>query len=324
MICRHGLALLLVLVSVSASPAAELLSELRVEAQQEIAQAARVEVTTRVIAGKGDARHQQVTETTVTLTTGEATYGLQYACLEDDQGRRLPMGSPLSEVGMITPSPANWYTGGFFDVIVDAMGLAQLPATVEPLEAWPHPAGEVVVDLRVFAFDPVLYTVVDLPAGEARELKLLCYPNSFQVPRDRWITTARRDLQHYDDLRETVERDESAWILYTDRAADPLVRPSNGPSALVLLPEQWASVELAMGVSPRPDWPVVQNYGIITTLIPETDERRLALALIDFLPSTWTQARATLAEECPEIQAKLRGLLNEPLADGTVHQEAPP
>jgi len=318
---RRHVALLLVgllLAGATGGVADELLSDLRAEAQDEIARAARVEVATRMIAGKGDAIHQRVEETTVTLTTGEATYTLQYACLADDQGRRLPMGSPLSEVGMTTPSPANWYTGGFFDAIVDGMGLAQLPATVQPLElpagsagvrfAWPHPASEVGLELRVFAFDPVLYAVVDLPAGEARELKLLCYPNSFEVPRDRWITTARRDLQHYDNLRETLEPDERDWVLYTDRAADPLVTPSTGPCALVLLPEQWSSIELAMGAPVRPDWPVMQNYGVMTTVTSVPGERRLAFALIDFLSVTWTGARAMLEEKCPEIQARLRDL----------------
>ena len=320
MTSKHVVALLvgLLLAGATGSVADELLVDLRAEAQDEIARAASVEVATRMIAGKGDAIHQSVEETTVTLTTGEATYSLQYACIADEQGRRLPMGAPLSEVGMITPSPANWYTGGFFDAIVDAMGLAQLPATVQPLElpagsagvrfTWPHPSGEVDLDLRVFAFDPVLYAVVDLPAGDARELKLLCYPNSFEVPRDRWVTTAARDVQHYDDLRETLEPDERAWVLYTDRAADPLLRPSTGPCALVLLPEQWASIELAMGAPVRPDWPVMQNYGVMTTLTPVPGERRLALALIDFLPITWTGARATLEEKYPEIQARLRDM----------------
>ena len=294
----------------------DLLTDLRASAQAEVTAAARVEIKTKTIAGTGDAEHREVQETLVTLATGETTYQLQYDCVTDEQGRRLPMGQTLSELGMSLPSPANWYQGGFLDVLVDGLGLAQTPATIEDLKL---PAGQagvrvrwgksVTLDLRVYAFDPTLYAVLQVPETKKAELELLCYPNSFAIPRDRWLTTAKRDLQHRDNLREALVAGERDWVLYSDRSADLVQAPKNGPCALVLLPEQWSEVTLAMGEPERPDWPAVQNYGVITRLKPADGQTRVAIGLIDFLPMTWLSAKANVTQQAPAIQARLRELL---------------
>lgn len=297
--------------------AEDLLTELRVEVQAEVGKAARVELKTRTVSGTGDAKHREAQQTLVSLTTGEATYQLQYDLAVDEQGRRLPMGHPLSELGMPQPTPANWYQNGFIEVLVDGTGLAREAATIRPLELPPGQAGvrvawpQVTLDLRVHAFDPVLYAVLQVPAGKPVRVELLCYPNSFQIPRDRWLTTARRDLRHRDNLRETLGLGERDWVLYSDRAADMVFAPRNGPSALVMLPEQWSEAELVMGEPERPDWPAVQNYGVFTRLTPQAGQTRLALGLIEFLPMNWPQAKHKLQEQLPAIQQRLRGLQGE-------------
>lgn len=302
----------------AAAAADDLLSDLRASAEAEMTAAAQVAIKTKTIAGTGDAVHHDALETQVTLATGETTYQLQYDCATDELGRRLPMGQTLSELGMSLPSPANWYQGGFLDVLVDGLGLVGTAATIEDLKL---PAGQagvrltwgktVTLDLRVYAFDPVLYAVLELPVAKQREIALLCYPNSFGLPRDRWVTTSKRDVQHRDNLRETVPAEERDWVLYSDRSADLVQVPKNGPCALVLLPEQWSDVTLAMGEPERPDWPAVQNYGVVTRLKPAETQTRVALGLIDFLPMTWLSAKANLTQQTPAIQARLRGLLGQ-------------
>ncbi len=312
------MALLLLPTSLAWS-AEDLLVDLRGEAQKEVAQAARLATKTATIAGTGEAAHRQVPQTTIALATGEATYELQYTCAVDEQGHRAAMGQTLSELGMSGPSPANWYQGGFIDVLVDGTGLEHFAAAIESCMlppgqagvrfAWPHPRGTITLECRVYAFDPVLYLVVDLPEAGEREVKLLCYPNSFQLPRDRWITTPERDIHHYDSLHETLPPGERQWVLYSDRAADMVAAPRTGPSAVVLLPDQWARAEVAMGMPERPDWPAVQNYGVMTSLCPLAGQKRVAFALVDFLPMTWTQARAFLQAQSSAIQSRLRDLL---------------
>lgn len=300
--------------------AEDLLGPLRTEVEAEVSAAAHVDVKTTTVQGRGEAMHQTARETIVSLATGEATYRLQYDCAVDEQGQRLPFGGPLSELGMPAPAEANWYDGGFIDVLLDGQGLARVPATITPLPqppgsaavrvTWPHPAGTVTLTFHVYAFDPVLYATLELPAAAQRQVKLLCYPNSFGLPRDRWLTTPRRDIQHRDNLRETLAAAERDWVLYSDRAADMVQAPTTGPCALVLLPDQWSSAVLAMGEPERPDWPAVQNYGIITTLASQAGQTRLGLALVDFLPMNWTAARVTLQRDTQAIQGKLKTLVS--------------
>ena len=81
-------------------------------------------------------------------------------------------------------------------------------------------------------------------------------------------------------------------------------------SALVLLPGQVSDAKLAMGVPERPEWPAKQNYGVITVLVPRPGVRRLCLALVDFLPTTWMQAKARLVENVPRVQERLGMLVS--------------
>lgn len=300
------------------------LADLRTEARREIASAARLETKTDTVSGTGEAKNSQVPRTTVTLFSGETRYKLEYACATDASGRRLEMGQTLSELGMSEPSPANWYQGGFLDVTLEGQGLAALPAKVEPTNlpegsagvriAWSHPKGQVAVCFRTFSFDPFLYVTMELPAATTRQISLLCYPNSFQLPRDRWITTPERDIQHKNDLRESVGQHERDWILYSDRAAGLVAAPTTGPCALVTLPDQVDSITVEMGKPERPDWPAVQNYGVLTTIAPRPGVQRLAFALMDFLPMTWMQAKSKLLDETPQVQERLRRMLTDTAA----------
>lgn len=320
-VCAAGVVgVLLVALALPATARAEdLLGDLRTEAQAEIAAAARVEIKTATVSGDGLLRGRLVPKTTINLGTGVADYQIEYTCLRDDRGRRVEAGQPLSELGMPKPSAANWYSGGFLDVVLQGVGLVNVPATSEALAlpagragvrlTWPHPAGPVTARLITCSFDPFLYLLLELPAGTGRQIRLLCYPNAFAPPRDRWLTTSRRDLPHCDNLREDLAPDERDWVLYSDRAADPLRAPSNGPCGLVLLPEQAAGVGLEMGVAERPDWPPVQNYGVLTTITPAAEARRLGLALLDCAPTTWRQAQEQLRAEAPRVQTRLRELL---------------
>jgi len=304
----------------SSLSAEDSLFDLRAEARQEVAAAARVEVkTTTTEQGKGEAKDMQVEKKTVALSTGEAVYTLEYVCATDEAtGRRLEQGMTLSELGMATPAPANWYQGGFIDVVLDGEGLVHVPAKIDTLQVpegsaatrftWSHPRGEVTATFRTLSFDSVLYVTLGLPAAASRRVTLLCYPNSFQLPRNRWITTPNRDVQHRDNLIETLGREERDWVLYSDRSADLVAAPTTGPRALVLLPDQMESVRLAMGRPERPDWPAVQNYGIMTDLTPVPAVTRLSFALIDFLPMTWTQAEARLREETSRVREILTRL----------------
>ncbi len=316
-----GLAVVMCAGAMAAWCQQDLLSELRAEARAEVAAAAKAEIKTETVPGKGKLKGREVEQITAMLTTGEADYELKYACALDDDGeRRLEMGGTLAQLGMSAPSPANWYLGGFIDVVLNGVGLVEVPATVEAMNLaegsagvrfiWPHPAGTVSASFRTFSFDPFLYVVVDLPEAEAREIRLLCYPNSFHKPRDRWITTPMRDIRNRMDLLQSIEPDERGWLLYSDRAGDVVAVPVTGPCGLVLLPEQVTDLELAMGQPERPDWPAIQNYGVFTTLALEPETRRLCFALVDFLPMTWMQAKAKLAADTRQVQAKLRGLLD--------------
>ena len=300
--------------------AEDLLSTLRDEARAEVTGAAKAHIKTDTVQGKGPARGRRVPRHTITLTTGEVDYTFEYVCARGDRARRLAQGGPLSELGMTAPSPANWYTGGFVDVVVDGLGLATLPGEVAPMRlpagsagvrlTWPHPKGTIGAALRTFSFDPFLYVVVDVPKARSRQVTLLCYPNAFHLPRDRWLTTPKRDIRHRKDLCEKLRGDEMDWILYSDRAADLIAASTTGPCALVLLPDQVAALELVMGRPERPGWPAKQNYGVITSLIPRAGVCRLCFALIDFPPMTWMQAKARLPQDVPRVQARLRELAN--------------
>ena len=316
---RTALLCLLALGVGLSAQAADLLGELRAEAEAEMAAAARAEVKTATVPGDGFLRGKMVPKTTINLATGVADYQFEYACLRDDQGRRVEAGQPLAELGMPKPSAANWYSGGFLDVVLQGTGLVNVAPEITTLQrpagragvqfVWPHPAGKVTAQFLTCSFDPYLYVLLELPPGATREIKLLCYPNSFAPPRDRWLTTAARDLPHRDNLREDLAAAERAWVLYSDRSADPLRPPANGPCGLVLLPDQVAGVRLEMGVAERPDWPAMQNYGVLTTVTPAANATRLGFALLDCAPTTWRQAREQLAADAPTVQGRLRELL---------------
>ena len=110
-------------------------------------------------------------------------------------------------LGMTSSGGPNWYLQGFFRIRLDELSLHDIPATWRSVRAggpdamaeatWETPKGPVYLRLAMRgADDKLLMQLALAPQTKADrlELSLLAYPQGFEKPWNRRITTATREL----------------------------------------------------------------------------------------------------------------------------------
>lgn len=204
-------------------------------------------------------------------------------------------------VGLSGPTGANFYSGGFFDLLIDDLSVGPWQATIERLQ-WPHAEG-----YRFTWRPPGIEAVVDFIGAEGSDHLLVrgrvtteeffdtitvtarCFPSAFAEPRERAVVTAAGEFPAGATL---ALGPDAPWAFYLDRRYDEATLPaeSQGPCALLFDP---APVRRA-GVE-------VGSYQVTTTLELAPGQTEFALALWEFPNVPNAEALAQLHARLAEI-----------------------
>ena len=211
-------------------------------------------------------------EQTVTLANNRTEYSLTY---DVSVGPDMPPGKCFSHqwvytigvptMGMYRPTTCNWYSQGFFDVLVDGESLRDYLATIKPIRrggpdacwsaTWQTSKGVVRVFFALRGGDDKLLMHIEWETTappESVELKLLCYPSFFYGEKDRWIGTATRDVQHTQKVE--LGLDAEPWVFYCDRG-----KPRDhlyGACALMCVPGEVTGA--TVDVQAYPNWTILR------------------------------------------------------------------
>ena len=217
--------------------------------------------------------------------------GVQYGLAYDvSVGPNTPKGRCFSRqwvyttgvptLGMSAPATCNWYYQGFFDVQLGGESLKDYLAKVKVVRnggpdalaefEWRTSKGNVRAYFLLRSGDDKLLVRVEWDCPKPPEsvvVKLLCYPCWFKGPKDRWIVTAKREVQH--SRKVTLDPAAEPWVFYHDRAPRP--QDAKGACALMYCPDEVVSAQV--DVQAYPNW---------TRLELKPWRRRATFALWDF------------------------------------------
>ncbi len=186
----------------------------------------------------------------------------------------------MPTLGMAGPASCNWYSQGFFDVLLDGESLREYPATFRVVRrggpdalctaTWEMAKGTVAAHFLLRGGDDKLLMQIEWQpeaALESVELKLLCYPSWFYGDKDRWIVTPTREVQHAQTV--ALDSPHEPWVFYHDRGLPE--RESYGACALMYVPDELTDASVQ-----------VDNYPVWTTLRFKPAAGRATVALWDF------------------------------------------
>lgn len=252
----------------------------------------------------------QYNQHTFTLANGLIRYGLSYHGYWETNGNGVRP-SPEGYIGMPSPSSANWYGGGFINVLINGKSLGNVrPNTLRIVEhdergvvemLWTPPEGQ--VRLRFMLLPEKDYLLCELalqPKEEIKKLELAlnCFPSFFTSwnKRDGWrqvvgpVTTTEQGNQ------ATLDGAKDYWLLYQDTVFDAAKeKDSMGPCGLVFLPEQVTTARLN-----------VTNYPVGTVLSIKPEVRKVRLAFWDFNRKPNAEALSELRKLEPAVSKELR------------------
>ncbi|MBI3920589.1 MAG: hypothetical protein HY318_04140 [Armatimonadetes bacterium] len=199
----------------------------------------------------------------IDLRTGTTEYSLLLQTFKEDL--LLPPGKERCRIGLLTnETDRGWYGYGFVDLLLNGNPVHDCPAQVTSIKGgekgivdieWDTREAKVVMEFSCQENADNLFLEVRLhPKRALRSVKaqLLCYPGDYakEGERDRWISTAKRDVQapHGKEFDVPLDKDE-AWVFYYDRIWDPAKTGSEYHSSCALL------------YPPREPEEVVVNHG---------------------------------------------------------------
>lgn len=246
----------------------------------------------------------------IDLDTGKKIYGLRYVAAIDQslQGEARP---GEGYIGMPRPSAANWYHGGFFDLVINGRSIGR--TMLHSLTARSNgPRGtldfvfdtpQAVVRVRFVArggSDVLLCQATLEPKTEIKSLAVMvrCYPAGFisQGGARRALSAVREVAQgEQADLNPASE----SWLLYYDALADlhQVVNRQKGigPCAGAWLPEQITAAQVSVG-----------GYAVETRFTFKPDSRDLRFAFLDLAGAFNAAAQERLQAEGAALVTELR------------------
>ncbi len=202
-------------------------------------------------------------------------------------------------IGLSGPTGANWYGGGFIDLLINGVSPGPRQPTVEVRD---YASGRTVA----FTWDtPDAVATLEFTATETHRqhfltgriaprrqigslrLTLRAFPSAYGEERDRWIATPRRELQH--DRTVTLAPEEY-WVLAYDTVYDEAQRPAEaaGPCAVAFSPLEVRRAKVR-----------VAQYPVEVDLELRRQLREFHLALWEF-PNVSNQAALAAMRALPE------------------------
>jgi hypothetical protein len=246
----------------------------------------------------------------IDLDTGKKIYGLRYVAAIDQslKGEALP---GEGYIGMPRPTGANWYHGGFIDLVINGRSIGK--TMLHSLTARSNgPRGTVdfvfdtpqaVVRVRFVArggSDVLLCQARLEPKTEIKSLTVMlrCYPAGFiSQGGARRVMSAGREIAQGE--KADLDLATESWLLYYDALADLHQVVGNqkgiGPCAGAWLPEQITAAQVSVG-----------GYAVETRLTLKPDSRDLRFAFLDLAGTFNAAAQERLKAEGAALVTELR------------------
>jgi len=245
---------------------------------------------TIVVSGGVHKGHTALDQPSVRFTGCPVGYALGYnVCLQRDAHPRMvdvwPREGGLG-IGMVGPNSPNWYSGGFIDLLINGVSPGPRKARItrtryaqaeSVIFTWDAPEAKVDLVFTATAKHDCLFLegVVE-PKRRIHSLQvaLTCYPSAFATPRDRWIATGGREVQH---TQTVTLAPQEPWVLCYDAHFDEALRPGDscGPAAVMFSPLQVRKARVK-----------VAEYPVTVSLDLYAHIRQFNLALWDFRDTT--------------------------------------
>ena len=242
-------------------------------------------------------------EHNITLDTGARQFGLRYVVARDpkDEAAAVP---GEGYIGMCPPTSANWYQGGFFQLVINGEDIGR--TFVHSVTGrgvgdrgyvdFVFDTKQAVVRVRFVgkAGDDALYCQALLePKQEIKSLKLVlrCYPSAFVSNAERHVMTPVRDLKQ----GEKAELDlSSEWsLLYYDSIYDAGYMNGEGPCSVLFPGSQASKCGFTVG-----------SYGIDTVFELKPILRDFRFVFFDYAGKKNAEAQA-------DLRRRAEGLLQE-------------
>jgi len=246
----------------------------------------------------------------ITLESGAARYTFRYSgCIDPSHGDLRP--SAEGNFGMPDPTPANWYWGGFLQVLVNGTDAVQYRVTdMRVTEAgargalqviWAHPDADVRLRLMLLpGSNHVLALLTWTPRAGATiktlAVRLRCYPSFFTAARhrqgERHCQTPRTDEREPNVLE--LQPAQDIYLCYYDAVFDVARGEGDGPCAVVVAPDAVAGGRVQIG-----------DYAVMTDLDLKPEAGQTRFALYDFTGLKNAEAEAYLKGHAAEDLAQL-------------------
>lgn len=242
-----------------------------------------------------------IAKRTISLQSGAPNYGfLLSGCQDPSHNGKHPCSE--GNLGMPSPTNANWYWGGFLRIMVNGSDATVCDLRdVRVLERgprgsfqviWAHPDAEVGLRFMMAAGEnhvdaQLAWKPREGTAVRTISLQLTCYPSFFTAARhrqgERHCGTPRIDQKEPSTLE--VQPAEDTYLYYYDAVFDVAKGEGDGPCAVVLDPAGIAGGNVSIG-----------DYAVQTTLNLKPAAGQARLALYDFTGKTNADAEAYLKD----------------------------
>lgn len=251
-------------------------------------------------------------EHTFRLSNGLLRYVLSYHANWAQEGEGVQP-SVEGYIGMRGPSSANWYGGGFMNIMLNGKSLGAFrPRVTRRVESgerglvevlWETPDAQVRLRFMLEPGNDYLATEVAVtPRAEMKrlEMALNCYPSYFTSwnKRDGWRQVIGPETTTQQGEAGDLDPAKDYWLLYQDRVFDVASeKDSQGPCGLLVVPEHLESLKV------RP-----ASYPVGTHMVAKPGVTRWRMAFWDFHGKTNAECLARLQAGAPGILAHLRKL----------------
>ena len=210
-------------------------------------------------------------------------------------------------IGLSQPTPQNWYAQGFMRLYVGEEQIGETPVkSVRVSEDgargvvvfdWERPEGTWRVTFVALPMGKSLFcSVRHFPSGEPApwRIRLTNFPAGATRDGKREITTATRSVKQV--AKAELSLAEEWWVAYYDNVHEYGTRRSEGPSALVYVPEDVKACDVQVG-----------SYAVTTMMHPNGHEVRMVL-WDSFFGMKNAEAVAYMRDTAPAQLEALRGM----------------
>jgi len=245
-----------------------------------------------------------------TLDSGARRYTfLSSGCIDPSHGEERPCAE--GNFGMPAPVSANWYWGGFFQVLINGTNatayrvqdarVIESGARAAFQTIWAHP--DATVGLRLMMLPGSNHVLADLvwkstqdAALETVEVRLTCYPSFFTAAKnrvgERHCQTPRTDVAQPKTLE--LEPAHDTYLYYYDTVFDMARGEGLGPCAALVAPKGVLGGSVQVG-----------GYAVTSLLKLKPEAAGARLAFYDFSGLTNADAEAYLKAHAAEDLATL-------------------